>query len=140
MTTQLCFFLLCTFGVLCVLGVKSFSLAPRVAALSLVALFVGNSASAPQEPKHYFLGFDRNDYPGDKAMKLLRHDFAFTGYWLGNPPGETTNSWSGKRELLRSERFGFVLLFAGPTSGQLREQRYTRKRVADDTQAAAAAA
>jgi hypothetical protein len=41
---------------------------------------------------------------------------------------------------MRSEGFGFVLLFAGPSSGQLRDQPYTRKRVADDTQAAAAAA
>jgi len=36
----------------------------------------------------FFLGFDRNDYPGDAAMKLLRKEFSFTSYWLGNPPGE----------------------------------------------------
>jgi len=106
-----------------------------------VALFVANSASTPQEaPQRHYLGFDRNDYPGDDAMKLLRREFTFTGYWLGNPPEEKTNSWTGKRELLRSEGYGFVLLFAGPTSGQLRDEAYTRKRVADDAQAAAAAA
>src|SRR5579875_2705389 len=33
-------------------------------------------------------GFDRNDYPGDDAMLSLRASFAFTGYWLTNPPGE----------------------------------------------------
>lgn len=137
MTTLLCLFLLCS---LCFLFIKSFPLCGRVAALSLVVIFVANSASTSQESQHYYLGFDRNDYPGDEAMKLLRRDFAFTGYWLGNPPGETRNSWSGRRELLRSEGFGFVLLFAGPDSGQLRDQAYTSKRVADDTQTAAAAA
>src|SRR5579859_8064834 len=140
MTTLLCLFLLCALCVLCALAVRSFPFAGRVAALSLVALFAASSVSTPQEHQHFYLGFDRNDYPGDEAMKLLRRDFSFTGYWLGNPPGETTNSWSGKRELLRSEGFGFVLLFAGPDSGQLRDQPYTRKRVADDTQTAAAAA
>ncbi len=112
------------------------------AAVLVVAVFIAHvAASTPQEAvPRYYLGFDRNDYPGDDAMKLLRHDFAFTGYWLGNPPGNTTNSWNGKRELLRSEGYGFVLLFAGPTSGQLRDKAYTRKRVADETQAATTAA
>src|SRR5207302_5518215 len=85
-------------------------------------------------------GWDSNDSPGHDAMELLRPDCAFTGYWVGSPPDDATICWTGKRELLRSEGFGFVLLFAGPTSGQLRDQPYTRKRVADDTQAAAAAA
>lgn len=115
-----------------------------VALIVMAALFGlgvrGHVFSAPGEPEQHYLGFDRNDYPGDEAMKLLRRDFAFTGYWLGNPPGEKTNTWSGKREMLRSEGFGFVLLFAGPTSDQLRDEAYTRKRVADDTEAAAAAA
>ncbi len=82
------------------------------ATLLAVTVFVANSPSEPQEtPPRTYLGFDRNDYPGDDAMKLLRRDFAFTGYWLGSPPDDTTNSWTGKRELLRSEGFGFVLLF-----------------------------
>lgn len=139
MTALLCL-LLSALGILGMRCVKTFSLGGRVPALSLAALFVANSASNPQKAQHYYLGIDRNDYPGDDAMKLLRHDFAFTGYWLGNPPGDTTNSWTGKRGLLLSEGFGFVLLFAGPNSGELRDQPYTRKRVADDTQAAAAAA
>lgn len=138
MTTFVCVFLLCAlYG----FRVKSFSLVTGAVALSVVALFVASPASNPQEaPQRYYLGFDRNDYPGDEAMKLLRRDFAFTGYWLGNPPGDTTNSWMGKREFLRSQGFGFVLLFVGPDSGQLRDQAYARKRVAGDTQAATAAA
>ncbi|HKW33570.1 MAG TPA: glycoside hydrolase domain-containing protein [Candidatus Acidoferrum sp.] len=138
MTSPLCLFLPRAFCGLCV---ESFSSVTRAVTLLLVALFVANPAStAQQAPQHYYLGFDRNDYPGDEAMKLLRRDFAFTGYWLGNPPEETTNSWTGKREFLRSQGFGFVLLFAGPASGQLLDEAYTRKRVADDTQTAVAAA
>jgi hypothetical protein len=114
---------------------------PVVWLLVAAVVFASVAACTPQEaaPRCY-LGFDRNDYPGDDAMKVLRHDFAFTGYWLGNPPGDMTNSWAGKRELLRSEGFGFLLLFAGPTSDQLRDPAYTRQRVVDDAQVAAAAA
>src|SRR5580693_4800195 len=46
------------------------------------------------------VGFDRNDYPGDDALPTLRKHFSFVGYWLTNPPGETTNPWIGKREIL----------------------------------------
>jgi len=60
-----------------------------------------------------YLGYDRNIYPGDEALPILRKTFAFTGYWLSPPPGEKSNSWSGKRELLRKQGFGFVVLFRG---------------------------
>ena len=92
------------------------------------------------QSQQYFLGFDRNDYPGDEAMKLFRKDFAFTSYWLSKPPGEKTNSWSGKRELLRSQGWGFLPLFNGPTSGELRDEPYTLKRVAKDAQLAISSA
>lgn len=90
------------------------------AALLVVALFIANSTSTPQvAPQHYYLGFDRNIYPGDEAMKLLRKDFAFTSYWLSPPPGEKENTWSGKLELLRSQGFGFLVLYRGPQSNEL---------------------
>lgn len=60
-----------------------------------------------------YLGFDRNLYPGDSALPGLRKTFAFAGYWLNNPPGETTNTWQGKREILLRNRFGFLVLFNG---------------------------
>jgi Domain of unknown function (DUF1906) len=60
-----------------------------------------------------YLGFDRNTYPGDAALPTLRKTFAFTGYWLNNPPGETANTWRGKREILNSTGFGFLLLSNG---------------------------
>jgi hypothetical protein len=97
-------------------------------------------ATSPQSQQNSFLGFDRNDYPGDDAMKLLRKDFSFTSYWLSNPPQTKSNSWSGKREYLHSLGYGFLPLFNGPTSGELRDEPYTLKRVAADVQSAASAA
>jgi Domain of unknown function (DUF1906) len=60
-----------------------------------------------------YLGFDRNRYPGDVALKLLRETFSFCGYWLNTPPGEASNTWEGKREVLTSSGFGFLILFNG---------------------------
>jgi Rv2525c-like, glycoside hydrolase-like domain len=112
----------------------------RVISFFFVLLLLCPSGFCPPPAVQSFLGFDRNDYPGDDVMKLLRKEFTFTGYWLVNPPQTKTNSWSGKREFLRSLGFGFLPLFNGPTSGELRDEPYTLRRAADDVQAAAAAA
>lgn len=66
-----------------------------------------------------FLGFDRNEYPGDAALPTLRRHFAFAGYWLNAPPGETTNSWKGKRAVLRGAGFGFALLWNGRLDAEI---------------------
>jgi hypothetical protein len=85
-----------------------------------------------------YLGFDRNDYPGDDRLAELHKTFAFTGYWLNNPPGTKTNTWRGKREKLESAGFGFLVLFNG------RLYRALRAHAADlgksDAKAAVAAA
>ena len=60
-----------------------------------------------------YRGFDSNDYPGDANMVTLHRTFAFTGYWLTNPPGATSNSWRGKRALLRQQGWGFLALANG---------------------------
>jgi Rv2525c-like, glycoside hydrolase-like domain len=60
-----------------------------------------------------YLGFDRNDYPGDAAMKKLRETYAFTGYWLNNPPGANRNTWQGHRATLHQLGYGFLVLFNG---------------------------
>jgi len=73
---------------------------------------------APDHP-HFYLGFDRNTYPGDSSLPILRKTFAHTSYWLSPPPGEKTNTWLGKRELLRSQGFGFLVLYRGPQSSEL---------------------
>jgi hypothetical protein len=66
-----------------------------------------------------WLGFDRNDYPGDDAMAGLHKTFAFTGYWLTNPPGESANSWVGKRAVLRAQGWGFLVLANGRLDAEI---------------------
>jgi hypothetical protein len=67
-----------------------------------------------------YLGFDRNDYPGDKSLKALRRTFSFSGYWLNNPPGAGSNSWIGKRIGLQAAGFGFLVVFNGRTDAQIK--------------------
>jgi hypothetical protein len=66
-----------------------------------------------------YRGFDRNDYPGDTMMAGLHKIFAFTGYWLTNPPGENANSWLGKRALLRQQGWGFLVLANGRLDAEI---------------------
>ena len=67
-----------------------------------------------------YLGFDRNDYPGDANLKALRQTFSYAGYWLNNPPGEKTNSWAGHRAAVESAGFGFLVLFNGRLYAELK--------------------
>ena len=71
--------------------------------------------SAPEAagPARAYAGFDRNDYPGDAALPELRKHFAFTGYWLTNPPGDSQNTWTGKRDILLGNGFGFLIVANG---------------------------
>ena len=66
-----------------------------------------------------YVGFDRNDYPGDAALPELRKHFAFAGYWLTNPPGATANSWLGKREVLLRAGFGFLVAANGKLDSEI---------------------
>ncbi len=66
-----------------------------------------------------FVGFDRNEYPGDEAMGRLKKQFAYTGYWLTPPPGEKTNGWLGKRAALRAMGYGFLVLANGRFDRQI---------------------
>jgi hypothetical protein len=87
-----------------------------------------------------YLGFDRNIYPGDDAFPVLRKNFAFTGYWLGPPPGEKINTWEGKRELLHSLGFGFALLYSGRESRELKSEAAAKQKGSLDARNAAASA
>jgi hypothetical protein len=87
-----------------------------------------------------YLGYDRNIYPGDAALPVLRKTFAFSSYWLSPPPGEKTNTWHGKRELLRSQGLGFLLLYRGPDSHELKNEAEAKERGTRDARDAAAAA
>lgn len=60
-----------------------------------------------------YLGFDRNEYPGDNNLKELRKIFSYSGYWLNNPPGTNVNTWPGKRSKLELAGLGFAVLFNG---------------------------
>jgi hypothetical protein len=102
-----------------------------VAALISVRVFQRAHHSAT------YLGFDRNDYPGDESLPALRKAFSFTGYWLNNPPGESANSWRGKRENIQRAGFGFLLLFNGRSYAELKS---TPNPGASDGAAAAQAA
>ena len=66
-----------------------------------------------------FVGFDRNGYPGDDRLGELHTHFAFVGYWLNNPPGETANSWMGKRKALVDAGFGFLVLWNGRLDAEI---------------------
>jgi len=77
-------------------------------------------AQQPFAPSQSYLGFDLNTYPGDAALSVLRKTFSFGGYWLNAPPGTKQNTWVGKRQRMLSEKFGFLILFNGPQSGELK--------------------
>ncbi len=66
-----------------------------------------------------WLGFDRNDYPGDATMAAMHRTFAFTGYWLTHPPGENTDTWVGKRAVLRAQGWGFLVLANGRLDAEI---------------------
>ena len=96
--------------------------------------------SAPSVPAAAYLGFDRNDYPGDSNLKLLRQTFSYAGFWLNQPPGEKTNTWAGKRQALQSAGFGFLVLFNGRLYAQLKTVLNAGRLGSSDAQAAVASA
>ncbi len=87
-----------------------------------------------------YLGFDRNVYPGDAALPVLRKTFSFTSYWIGPPPGEKQSTWMGKRELLAGYGFGFVVLFNGRESRALKDAGDAREKGSLDAERAAKSA
>jgi hypothetical protein len=92
-----------------------------------------------QAPRAY-LGFDLNIFPGNAALPVLRKTFAFTSYWLSPPPLEKTNTWVGQRERLRSQGFGFLLLYRGPLSRELKSEASAIQKGTLDARNAASAA
>jgi glycoside hydrolase-like protein len=91
-------------------------LARQVSKLVLAVLLLAIAAQAQLT----YLGMDRNDYPGEAAMVALHKTFAFTGYWLNNPPGANRNTWRGNRASLEKMGYGFLLLFNGREYAQLK--------------------
>jgi hypothetical protein len=106
--------------------------------LILLSLVTQVEATA-QERTATYLGFDRNTYPGDANLKALHQTFSYTGYWLNNPPGERMNTWTGHRAAVESAGFGFLVLFNGRLSAELKSVAKAAKLGNSDAQAAAAA-
>lgn len=87
-------------------------------------LFVGALliASLTISAQQTYYGFDQNGYPGDDLLPALHQSFAYTGYWLNDPPGMTNNPWAGKRRVVRAADLGFLILFNGRLDAQLKNQ------------------
>ncbi len=105
--------------------------------LATAAIFLLLSIAAVAQT---YLGFDRNDYPGDANLPALRKTFAYSSYWLNNPPGENHNSWQGKRQTLQAAGFGFLVLFNGRTYAQIKAGGNPDAQGKSDGDAAARAA
>jgi hypothetical protein len=114
----------------------------RVSALSFSSsLFIRPlDAQVASNHPHSYLGFDRDIYPFDAAMPILRKTFAFTSYWLSPPPGEKTNTWIGTRKYLRSQCFCFLVLYRGREPSELKNESAAKQNGTQDAQNAAAAA
>lgn len=109
------------------------------AVLLLASSIVSAQSATGASSSRSYLGFDRNEYPGDANLRGLRKTFRFTGYWLNNPPGAQQNSWTGKRALLKANGFGFVVLFNGRLYEELKGKDAAAIGTQDGKAAAAAA-
>jgi hypothetical protein len=124
--------------------VKNRSLA--VSIVVLVVVWHGDQghgllqAVASGSERDAYLGFDRNEYPGDQNLAVLRRTFSYTGYWLNVPPGAKSNTWTGKRKAVQEAGFGFLVLFNGRLDAQLKKGRDAGELGREDAAAAVDAA
>jgi hypothetical protein len=105
---------------------------------TMVALML--SCAPLQSQTISYLGFDRNNYPGDASLKSLHQTFSYTGYWLNNPPGASSDSWAGHRAAVESAGFGFLVLFNGRLYAELKTVAKATRLGKVDARAAASAA
>ncbi|MGB9145849.1 MAG: glycoside hydrolase domain-containing protein [Acidobacteriaceae bacterium] len=110
----------------------------RIAAALAIACVLGTSLAAAQSARTYY-GFDKDGYPGDALLPELRQHFTFTGYWLNNPPGMSSNPWVGKRSVVRAAGLGFLILFSGRVDAALKGHDAAALGRADGAAAIAAA-
>ena len=114
-------------------------IAATVASLVVSVQLMPASSVRPTAHAGY-IGFDRNDYPGDANLKILHRIFSFSGYWLNNPPGAKINSWTGKRKTLLDAGFGFLVLFNGRMYAEIKAAGDAAKLGSSDAAAAIRAA
>jgi Domain of unknown function (DUF1906) len=86
----------------------------------LIAAILVVVTSAATAQNVTYLGFDRNLYPGDANLPALHQTFSYAGFWLNNPPGESSNTWAGHRSAVQSAGFGFLVLFNGRLYAELK--------------------
>lgn len=110
--------------------------APSLVVFILCLIFVAPLTAQ----KTSYLGFDRNDYPGNANLKALRQTFSYAGYWLNNPPGEKSNTWAGHRAEVESAGFGFLVLFNGRLYASLKTVASAKRLGESDAKTATAAA
>lgn len=111
-----------------------------LSALVLALLAQTQASGQTQASNSTYLGFDRNDYPGDAALPALRKTFFYTGYWLNTPPGAHANTWKGKRTTVEASGFGFLVLFNGRLYAELKKVASVPDLGRSDAAAAVAAA
>lgn len=112
-------------------------LAALLLVLSAAILVTASRSNTEPARAASFLGFDANDYPGDDALPILRKTFSFVSFWLGPPPGEKRSTWLGKRSMLESRGFGFLVLYNGRDSHKLKSIAHARQKGVLDAQGAA---
>lgn len=118
---------------------------PRSTRLIVVVLVASAACASAQsravnDSSPVYLGFDRNEYPGDNQLSELHKTFAYAGYWLNNPPGTNANPWIGKRNRVEAAGFGFLVLFNGRLYKQLGKESRASALGKSDAEAAVAAA
>lgn len=106
----------------------------------LQVLALVSSFACCQNSSSTYLGFDRNDYPGDASLQTLKQTFSYTGYWLNNPPGANSNSWTGHRAAVEKAGFGFLVLFNGRLYAQLKSVANAQRLGRSDGQNAVSSA
>ena len=111
----------------------------RCGVVLFCALVLAKTLVAPAGAPSY-LGFDANEYPGDSALPALKKTFSFSGYWLNDPPGAKSNNWTGKRAAILEQGFGFLVLFNGRMSNQLKSPAKPAELGASDGRSAVALA
>jgi hypothetical protein len=102
-------------------------------------VLVAEGQAPPIAPSHQqsgYLGFDRNEYPGDSNLYALRQTFSYAGYWLNSPPGSKTDSWKGKRQVIQAAGLGFLVLFNGRTYAEIKSNGNPSKLGASDARSA----
>jgi hypothetical protein len=123
-------------------GLLSFLFLTAIGAALMITAYrvVARPGPEAQETPRAYLGFDLNVFPGNAALPVLQKTFAFGGYWLSPAWGEKSNTWIGKREVMRSQGFGFLLLYLGPQSRELKSKTSAAEKGTRDARNAASAA